>query len=480
VPTLFIFGFLFIFVLGGLTGVMVAVIPFDWQVHDSYFVVAHLHYVLIGGMVFPVFAAFYYWMPNLTGRMLSEKLGRWVFWLMFAGFNIAFLPMHLTGLRGLPRRVYTYPAEMGFDWLNMVSTVGAFILAAGVLLFLIDLVSHLVIGREVGDNPWRAGTLEWLPSGLYATRSIPLVESREPLWDRPELAREVEEGAHFLPGSATGVRETIVTSAVDARPQYLMKMPGPSWWPVLAAAGTAFFFIMLTIKVVWPAFVGLGIAVVAILIWLWELDPGPYHRPVAIGFGVTVPVTTQGRQSHSLWAMIVLLMAGGTTFVSLAFGYLFLWTAKPGLFPPPDAPVPVPWLGMTAAGLYVASGAALWLAWRLARRGVNWGLCAGLLAALLLVLGAFAAELGAPYLAGLDPTASSYGATVYALISYQGLHIGIVLIMAFYVLARVIARKVAPDRLVTVENVRVFWAYTVGQGLLVQALVHLGPRLLGS
>src|SRR5690606_13981549 len=121
VPSLFILGFLFIFVLGGLTGVMVAVVPFDFQAHDSYFIVAHLHYVLIGGMVFPLFATFYYWVPMVSRKKLSERLGRWAFWLMFIGFNTAFFPMHITGLAGMPRRVWTYPSNLGWDTLNFIS-----------------------------------------------------------------------------------------------------------------------------------------------------------------------------------------------------------------------------------------------------------------------------------------------------------------------------------------------------------------------
>src|SRR5688500_12698079 len=137
-PALFILGFLFIFVMGGLTGVMVAVIPFDWQLHDTYFVVAHLHYVLIGGMVFPLFAALYYWTPLVSRNALSERVGRWVFGLMFIGVNVAFFAMHVMGLAGMPRRVHTYAGGMGLDGLNMASTVGAFMVAAGVALFLVD------------------------------------------------------------------------------------------------------------------------------------------------------------------------------------------------------------------------------------------------------------------------------------------------------------------------------------------------------
>ena len=183
-------GFLFIFVLGGLTGVMVAMIPFDTQAHDTYFIVAHLHYVLIGGMVFPLFAAFYYWVPFVSRKPLSERLGRWVFGLMFVGVNVAFFPMHITGLAGMPRRVYTYPSGLGWDVLNLVSTVGAFLLAAGVALFVFDLIRNFRF--DVGDNAgniWDAGTLEWLPSGHYSARSIPIVTSREPLWDQPDAGQ---------------------------------------------------------------------------------------------------------------------------------------------------------------------------------------------------------------------------------------------------------------------------------------------------
>src|SRR5215207_7807778 len=158
---LFVLGFLVTFTIGGLTGVMVAMVPFDWQAHDTYFVVAHFHYVLVGGMVFPLFAAFYYWAPAFSRRALSERLGRIAFALIFLGFNVAFFPMRITGLIGMPRRVYTYPAGMGWELPNMASTLGAFMVAAGVLVFLLDLVRNLrpTLSEPAGDV-WKAASLE--------------------------------------------------------------------------------------------------------------------------------------------------------------------------------------------------------------------------------------------------------------------------------------------------------------------------------
>src|SRR3546814_162399 len=246
VPTLFTVGFLIIFTMGGLTGVMVAMVPFDWQAHDTYFVVAHLHYVLIGGMVFPLFAAIYYWVPMVSRFALSERLGKWVFWLMFTGMHLTFLPMHWTGFAGMPRRVYTYLPNMGFDGFNLLSSIGAFTIGAGVALFVFDMARKFRMTQEENaGNVYGGGTLEWLPNGSYAARSIPIVKSREPLWDNPELGDQVEQGQWFLPGAPTHRRETIVTSPLKAIPQYLVIIPGPSWWHVIAAAFTAALFLSL-------------------------------------------------------------------------------------------------------------------------------------------------------------------------------------------------------------------------------------------
>ena len=186
VPMLFCIGFLFQFLIGGLTGIMQATAPFDWQLSLSYFVVAHFHYIIVGGILFALFAAFYYWYPKMTGRMLSERLGKWHFWLFVIGFHMTFTVMHIPGLLGMPRRIYTYEPGRGWDTLNFIITIGAFIQAIATLVFVANLVISYFKGELAGNDPWDAWTLEWSipsPPPSYNFASIPVVESRRPLWD---------------------------------------------------------------------------------------------------------------------------------------------------------------------------------------------------------------------------------------------------------------------------------------------------------
>src|SRR5882762_1977113 len=185
-PMLFACAFLFQFLCAGLTGVMLAVVPFNWQVTDSYFVVAHFHFVLVGSLIFTVFGAIYYWFPKVTGRLLSERLGRWHFWLFVIGFNLTFLPMHWAGMLGMPRRIYTYPADRGWDLWNLIASLGVPIQAAAVLVFVVNVALSLRRGERAGSDPWDAWTLEWAtssPPPPYNFETAPVVESRRPLWD---------------------------------------------------------------------------------------------------------------------------------------------------------------------------------------------------------------------------------------------------------------------------------------------------------
>ena len=462
-PGLFILGSIVIFVTGGLTGVMVAMVPFDWQAHDSYFIVAHLHYVLIGGMVFPLFAAFYYWIPMVSRRPLSERLAKWVFGLMFAGMNIAFLPMHLAGLQGMPRRVYTYLPGQGLELPNLISTVGAFMLGAGVLLFLVDLARNfrLAPGEGNAGNVYGGGTLEWLPSELYSTRSIPVVKSREPLWDDPALADDVAAGRYFLPGSATGLRETIVTSPLLAEPQYLQIMPGPSPWPFAAAIFTAGFFLALTVQAYAFAWASGALAVVAVLRWLWETDRRVEAEQVDIGAGIMLPTYVTGPSSHGWWAMVILLVVIGMIFVMALFSLAFLWSNQPAFWmtPPP--------LGEAAAVLLLY-GLAFLLA--LAGRGaLRWRPSAS--AALLSVSAAASATaLWFDYRGwaqtGLVPQATGQGAAIFALQALAACAVAIGLLMAAYCALRAARGLVSQPRNNSIDLTVLFLGYTAAQGLV--------------
>lgn len=268
---LFFSSMIVLFTIGGVSGFMTGSVPVDWQLTDTYFVVAHLHYVLIGINLFPVVGGIYYWFPKMTGRMLDERIGRWNFWTMFVGFNIAFLPMHLVGLWGMPRRVYTYPAGIGFDWLNLIVSIGSFIFAIGVLLLLVNVVRSLKHGAIAGANPWDAPTLEWSvssPPPPYNFAVIPRVVSRHPLWEDRLKEREVrsatQEGLLLDHG-----RETIATTPLDAVPDLILKMPEDSYMPFALGVALAAGFTGLLLHWWWLVVIA-GIAVAAsIVIWLW-------------------------------------------------------------------------------------------------------------------------------------------------------------------------------------------------------------------
>ncbi|GAA0603454.1 cytochrome c oxidase subunit I [Craurococcus roseus] len=476
-PTLYMLGFLFVFVCGGLTGVMVSVTPFDWQAHDTYFIVAHLHYVLIGGMVFPLIGAFYYWAPAL-GTQLSERLGKLGFWLLFLGTNLTFFPMHISGLMGMPRRVYTYPAGMGLEWLNVASTAGAFMVAAGAAVVLLDVALHY---RPVGsgEDPWNSGTLEWLNNGDHGPRSMPRVTGRYPLWDNPELAREVDAGGHFMPATYTGRREALITSAAEAVPQHVLVVPGSGWAHIVAAVGTAVFFLALAVEALVPAGVAALVALAGFLHWLWnDTDHGPLAREADIGGGHRLPTYVAGPSATSWWAMACLFLVDGTAYACLIGSYLYLWLVNgDGMWPPPGTSLPLALPGLAAAALYAAGAGVFWLAMRSLRLRSTLRWWAPLLGFFLMAAG-FAADLGAHWFAGARPTAHAYGAAGYALVAWQGFHLGVLAIMAAYAAARRLAGRVDGTRRVTVEAVALFALYVAAQGAAGLALLHLFPRML--
>jgi cytochrome c oxidase subunit I len=276
-PLLYIAGFIVTFVIGGLSGVMFPLVSFDQQVTDSYFVVAHFHYVLLGGSVFfPLFGAFYYWFPKMTGRLLNRALGRWNFWVMFVGFNLTFFPMHFSGLLGMPRRVYTYPGGMGWDLPNLLSTIGAFVLAAGVLLLPINILLSRRRGKLAGNNPWGGATLEWAtssPPPPYNFRDIPTVHSHVPLWESKPKGEEgkPEEVSATIEEDPSNPRhrESLAGSLFEGQPRHVIHIAEDSIAPFWAALAMGAAFVGILENMLWLIGVGLLGTLVFLIIWLW-------------------------------------------------------------------------------------------------------------------------------------------------------------------------------------------------------------------
>lgn len=263
-PLMYMLGFIVVFVLGGLTGVMLASVPLDLQLHDSFFVVAHFHYVLIGGAVFPLIGALYYWWPKLTGRMPGERAGQWSFWLLFIGFNVTFFPQHLLGLAGMPRRVYTYAQGLGWDGLNLLSTAGSIVIGMSVLVTAWNLLRSLRRGEHAPPNPWDAGTLEWATASPPPTWNFahqPVATDAHPLW------RE-RESLPCMSGLALDKRELLLTSGVEARPDVRETSPGPSIWPLATALAVAALFVG-SIYTPWAVVIGALPVTVTLIGWFW-------------------------------------------------------------------------------------------------------------------------------------------------------------------------------------------------------------------
>jgi cytochrome c oxidase subunit I+III len=475
-PMLFVFGGLATFVIGGLTGVMVAVAPFDFQAHDTYFIVAHLHTVLIGGVIFPLLAGFYYFFPAVTGKLLDERFGRWVFLLVFVGFNVTFMPMHLTGLRGMVRRVYTYPPGLGLETLNLLSTIGAFVLAAGLALFLWQ-VLRSTRGAPSPRNPWQAGTLEWLAEmrgESWGVRSIPEVDSRYPLWDQPNVVQDVDDGRFFLPDAEEGKRETLITTAVDAQPLQCLRIPGPTFLTLWAAVFTGGVFILSTFHLWWPAVGSAVLGLVVILVWLWTGTSLIPEKPAKdVGMGRTLPLYASGPASVGWWALFITMLGDAAAFGSLVFGYLFYWTARPGFLADPAGPS-VFWPTLSAALALASWGATLAARGLNARdRGAAFHVALG--GALALALASAAALV--PAIAPLDPARHVYPAMVWVFALWAIAHLGAGALMHAYCMARRFARRLTAEHDIDIVNVGLYWHFTAAT-MVVLAIVLAGAPML--
>ena len=482
VPMLFILGFFAIFVLGGLTGVMVAIVPFDWQVHDTHFIVAHLHYVLIGGMLFPLFAGIYYWLPLASGRVASEGYGRATFWLLFIGFNVTFLPMHFTGLLGMTRRAYTYSADLGdwVAWLNLVSTAGGFVIACGVVAFLVDLALALRHAEPAKTNPWHAGTLEWAlrpPAPVWNFNSLPTVRDRDPLWAAPELAADLHRGAGHLADAAHGRRETLGTSLRAAEPETVIVLPGNTLVPLVAAAVLTLGLTAFLLGYYGLAAGALAAALAVFIRWLWSSSDAGAPLEIDAGGGLVLPLHGASPEAPGVWGTMVLLLILASLFASLVFGYYFLWLGA-AAWPPPGQPLPT--LGLPALAVLALLASVLPL--RRARLCLAAGRdvpCRRYLLAAAILLTLFILLLVGAWPAGNTPPQShAYASVVHTIAGFAALHGVAALIMAAFAWARSSRGLLSRERPAAMRVLWLFWIYTVTAGTLAAAVVYLSPHLL--
>ncbi len=479
VPMLYVIGFFFTFVLGGLTGVMVALVPFDWQVHDSHFVVAHLHYVLFGGMVFPLLAGLYYWWPLFVTRITSERLGHIGFWLVFAGFNITFLPMHLTGMLGMPRRVYTYQEGLGWAWLNLISSLGGFLLTIGIGVVVADLYLHWRLGDRPARNPWRAGTLEWgMGPGVppYNFVSIPRLSSRHPLWEQPQLPDAMADGAGLLADPSAGQRETLGTSAGAAVPEQVIRLPTQSWIPLWSAL--AAFVPFLGILLGWHGLSIVGVVVTVFMLLRWAKDSAYAGAPAHIdaGGGLRLPNQSLSPQAPGLWGGRFAMVVSAVTYAHLLFAYFFLWIVSPA-WPPVFHTVGADGAPLLAVLLLVTSSVLMHLAVRANGRGQPARYRIDLAAAM--TAGTVYLWVTALWVADAQPAAAAhaYASVVYTLYGVQVVHLMIALVMAGFVFSRSRRGAIDQHRALEARVAAEWWHYTMTLGVFAYGAVSLVPLL---
>ena len=482
-PFLFVVGFLVIFVVGGITGVMVAAVPFDLQAHDSQFVVGHLHYVLIGGVAFPIFAGVYYWFPKFTGRMLDERLGRWNFWLLFVGVNVAFFPMHISGLMGMPRRIYTYDAELGWGIYNLISTIGVFVIVPGIAVFVWNVFRSYRKGEVAGANPWGADTLEWAtpsPPAEHGWSVLPIVHSRHPLWDQDELHRGDERLERFVHGLSEWPlkwRAAVIVGTASGSPQEVFRVANPSLWPLVTASGVVLIFLSELVKLRWGAGLGALVIVVGAIGWNWPQEPPmSVEDEDAFEREHDVAVNAGGSVVVAAWGMGLAILFVGIAFASLLLAYFYLRLENP-VWPPPGVAEPgFTWV-VAAAGLVLASGGAIRAALARVRADDQNGFLR--LLALTFALGAAGLAVQWFDIAELDfgGTDHAYGSIFYTLSGFITVVTVGTLIMVAMTFVWGLQGTYSARRHANVVNVVRFYGAMVVIWVSGFATLHLGPHL---
>jgi cytochrome c oxidase subunit I+III len=446
-PLLFIVGFIVFFLMGGLSGVMVAAIPFDQQVTDTYFIVAHFHFVIFGAAVFPILGGLYYWFPKVTGRMYHEGMGLASFWLAFVGTTLTFFPMHILGLIGMPRRQYTYPGGMGWTGWNLVETIGSYILTVGLVLIVVNLVRSLFRGAPSGPDPWKAPTLEWAtssPPPEYNFAVIPAVTSPYPMWDLEDRAADrlaLDRGERVY---ETG-EQTPTSSVLDGEWDEVLEPPSESGKPIILALALGALFTMLLLEHWVTAGVCAAAAALVLVWWHWTEAEPVARRRRSLPLGV--------------WGMVLLICTEGALFFVLIGSYWYL-RFRDTHWPPPGVPDPKVALPLILTGVLLLSAVPVVAAARAVRVG-RVTVARGLLAfALLVQLGYLAVQITQFRLDFLDfkPSGSAYGSAYFLLVALHHLHVVVGILLSGVLLAK-LAKGITPYRETGLRAISYYWCF---------------------
>jgi cytochrome c oxidase subunit I+III len=422
-------------------------------------------------------------------RLPNERLGKWNFWLLFIGFNLAFFPMHISGILGMARRIYTYDAGRGLEPYNLLSTVGAFIIAASVVVFLYNMISSAHSGPKADANPWKADTLEWLPPTpmpVYGFRHLPIVHSRHPLWEAADESTadpRTEKLLQTLANFPRKYRAQLVTSAIDAQPEEIFRVADPSIWPLFTALAIA----VLTLLLVFSQYALAAVALAVMLITLigWHRDAGEFSNPAeerAFEEEYGIPLRPRGSRAVARWGMLLTIVTLATALATLAFSYFYL-RLKPPQWPP--AGIPMPDAVLPGIGLIVLLVSVVPMGW--AARGVRrdeatpvqWGL----LAAIILGLVYIGMNLLTYRQLGFGYQTQAFGSIFAVLAAFQMLTtlVGVVITAAtLFGFMRMMRRagENRPSRHQAATDIALFWYYAAAAGVVTYALLYLAPHVI--
>ncbi|MDR5752897.1 MULTISPECIES: cytochrome c oxidase subunit I [unclassified Caballeronia] len=432
VPFLYFASFVLMFVVGGVSGVMTAAVPLDWQLNETYFVVAHLHYVLLGINVFPVLGGITYWFPKFTGRLMNEPLGKIAFWIVFVGFNLGFFPMHISGLLGMPRRIYTYPEGMGWDTSNLITTIGSFLLAIGVLLFAVNALVSARRGRKAPPNPWDAPGLEWSvasPPPPYNFAVLPIVESRHPMWEdrlQPSGRHSSLEQGYLLHQG----RESLGVHPFTGKPDVILKMPDDAWSPFFLGLFAALMFLGLLLRS--PSFAALSFAAcgATLIAWMWprrslaQREPPTPKQTVparTVEKKDVLPVGSAGEHSGGWWGVLALVVTEASLFGYLIFSYFYSQSQTQMAWPPEG--MPKIGVGGLSTGVLILSSVFAWLAERTLRKSRKWRAFAWMIGAIVLGCLFVGIQLKEWHDHPYGITAHLYGSLYYTITGFHLAHV---------------------------------------------------------